>query len=133
MIYFGGFAWLLVAAVGVAIVVSPTDANNVGHLGWLLISLGCLGAFWKLLSAWITQWTTEIAVTDKRIIHKVGLIQRKTIEMNMSRVESVSVDQSIHGRLLGYGDISVRGTGSGLSPFILIAHPLEFRNAVVVH
>src|SRR6185437_9254650 len=64
-----------------------------------------------LLSAWFKRWTTEIDVTNRRIVYKVGFIKRHTVEMNMDKVESVDVDQSIMGRLLNYGDIAVRGTG----------------------
>ena len=80
--------------------------------------------------AWFLRWTTEIAVTDKRIIYKSGFIQRHTVEMQMDKVESVDVDQSILGRIFNYGDITVRGTGATLEPFRSIGAPLDFRNHV---
>ncbi len=83
-----------------------------------------------LFSAWLRRWTTEIAVTDRRIIYKRGLIRRHTIEMNMDKVESVDVDQSILGRVLDYGTITVRGTGSGIEPLANIDSPIELRNHV---
>ena len=64
------------------------------------------------------------------MIYKKGLIRRQTNEMNMDKVESVDVDQSILGRLLNYGDITIRGTGVGLEPLHDIDAPLEFRNRV---
>ena len=61
------------------------------------------------------------------IIIKVGLISRRTLEMNLSKIESVNVNQSVLGRLLGYGTIVVVGTGGSKEPFAVISAPLEFR------
>lgn len=87
-----------------------------------------------LLTLWILplveRVTSEYAITNKRVIVKRGLISRRTLELNLQRVESVSVDQSILGRLLGYGTITIIGTGGTREPFHRIAHPLEFRKAV---
>ena len=80
--------------------------------------------------AWFRRWTTEIDVTDRRIVYKRGFIRRHTVEMNMDKVESVDVDQSILGRMLNYGDITIRGTGVGIEPLQNIDAPLEFRNQV---
>ena len=78
----------------------------------------------------IEYWTSEFAVTNKRVIMKVGLIRRETLELNLQRIESVNVDQSLMGRLLGYGTVTIIGTGGTREPFPRIAHPLEFRKAV---
>ena len=76
-------------------------------------------AFWlaagvTFASAWFRRWTTEIDVTDRRIVYKCGFIKRHTVEMNMDKVESVDVDQSIFGPLLNYGDVTIHGTGEGM-------------------
>jgi len=84
---------------------------------------------WLLIS-YIRQRTSEFAVTDKRVIIKLGWLSRRTIEINMSRVESVQVDQDIFGRFLNYGTITVIGTGGTKEPFTLIDDPLAFRRAV---
>ena len=84
----------------------------------------------SLIGAWFKRWTTELAVTDRRIIFKRGFIRRHSMEMNMDKVESVDVDQSVLGRIFGFGDIVVRGTGSGLEPLKGIDSPIEFRNHV---
>jgi uncharacterized membrane protein YdbT with pleckstrin-like domain len=63
-------------------------------------------------------------------VYKRGFIPRHTVEMNMDKVESVDVDQSILGRMLNYGDITIRGTGLGIEPLHNIDEPLEFRNQV---
>ena len=87
-------------------------------------------ALYLLLGAFFSRWTTELAITDRRIIFKRGFIRRHTIEMNMDKIESVDVDQSILGRMFNYGDITVRGTGTGLEPLRDIVDPLTFRNQV---
>lgn len=71
--------------------------------------------------------TDEFAVTNKRLIIKTGLISRKTLEMNLSKIESVNVDQGILGRILGYGTIRIIGTGGTKEAFPKIKQPLEFR------
>jgi len=88
-----------------------------------------LGAI-SLLHAWFRRWTTEIAVTDRRVIYKRGFVRRHTIEMNMDKVESVDVNQSIMARFFGYGTITVHGTGTGIEPLEKIDSPIEFRNNV---
>lgn len=98
-------------------------------LHWLVF-LSLRGIFTLGLWPLIDRLTTEFAVTNKRVIVKTGWIQRETLELNLSRVESLSVDQSVMGRLLGYGTITIIGTGGTREPFHGIAHPLEFRNAV---
>jgi Bacterial PH domain len=98
---------------------------------WLWASLVmALLAAGSSLKAWFRRWTTEIDVTDRRIVYKRGFIRRHTVEMNMDKVESVDVDQSILGRVFDYGDIVVRGTGVGIEPLRGIDSPLAFRNAV---
>jgi uncharacterized membrane protein YdbT with pleckstrin-like domain len=82
------------------------------------------------LPALIRRATTELAVTDRRVIYKSGVIARHTLEMNRSKVESVDVDQPLLGRLLGFGTIIVRGTGGSLEPIRLISDPLTFRSHI---
>lgn len=83
-----------------------------------------------LARAWFHRATTEIAVTDRRIIYKSGFIRRYTVEMHMDKVESVDVDQSVFGRMLDYGDVIIHGTGAGLEPLSYVDHPLELRNHI---
>jgi uncharacterized membrane protein YdbT with pleckstrin-like domain len=82
------------------------------------------------IKEWLEQWVTEIAVTDRRVIYKTGLIRRHTAEMNMDKIESVIVDQSVLGRLLDYGSIHIRGTGEGLSHLHYISSPILLRNTI---
>ena len=80
------------------------------RLHWIVfLSLRGFLTLWVL--PLIERWTSEFAITNKRVIVKQGLISRQTLELNLQRVESVSVDQSILGRILGYGTITIIGTG----------------------
>lgn len=88
-------------------------------------------ALWLLFAAWFHRWTTEIAITDRRVIHKTGFIRRNTIEMSVEKVESVDVNQSLFGRIFDFGDIVVRGTGAGMAPFRKIDAPLTFRSKLI--
>jgi uncharacterized membrane protein YdbT with pleckstrin-like domain len=85
-----------------------------------------------LFSAWVRRTTTEIVVTDRRILFKEGFVRRRTMEMNMNKVETVDVVQSIPGRIFNYGTILIRGTGSSYEPLRLIGDPLALRNAILV-
>ncbi len=78
----------------------------------------------------VARATSEFAVTNRRVIIKVGLVSRKTVELKLDKVESIGVEQTIPGRIFGYGTIVVRGTGGTNEPFRAIARPLEFRRAV---
>lgn len=73
---------------------------------------------------------TEMAVTSKRVIVKTGIAERRTVEILLSRIESVAVDEPALGRLLGYGTVIVRGTGGTPEMFEKIYHPLQFREQV---
>jgi uncharacterized membrane protein YdbT with pleckstrin-like domain len=73
---------------------------------------------------------TEMAVTNRRVLIKTGLTSRRTLDLMLSRVESIGVEESAAGRMLGYGSVIVRGTGGTPEPFLMIAHPQEFRRAV---
>ena len=74
--------------------------------------------------------TTELALTNKRVIAKVGLIRRDTVELRLEKIESLMVNQSIFGRMLNYGSVSVTGTGGTKTPIPYISNPASFRMAV---
>jgi uncharacterized membrane protein YdbT with pleckstrin-like domain len=80
-------------------------------------------------TAWFHRWTTETDV-NMRVVHKTGFIKRRTFEMSLDKVESVDVNQSILGRLMNYGDITIQGVGEGTQTISTIASPLAFRNAI---
>jgi len=83
-----------------------------------------------LLKAFIERRTTELVVTNRRVIAKTGLIRRKTWEINAAKVEGVEVEQGILGRILGYGTVHVKGTGGGIAPVRKIDKPVVFRRHV---
>lgn len=74
--------------------------------------------------------STQMTVTNMRVVASVGIASRRSVEIFLSRVESVGVEESMAGRLLGYGTVIVRGTGGTPETFNKIAHPLEFRTQV---
>ena len=75
----------------------------------------------------IRRNATEIAVSNRRVLIKTGLLARKSIEVMLAKVESIGVEESAAGRMLGYGTVIVRGTGGTFETFTRIAHPNEFR------
>ena len=83
------------------------------------------------IMAWFKQWTTEIVVTNHRVIYKKGFIRRRTAEMNMDKVESVTVNQTIMGRVLDYGVVDTRGTGEGFEHLHGIGSPIVLWNAIL--
>lgn len=85
--------------------------------------------YWSA-KAWFHRWTTETDVTNLRVVHKTGFIKRRTFEMSLDKVESVDVNQSILGRILNYGDVTILGVGEGRETISTIASPLEFRNYI---
>jgi uncharacterized membrane protein YdbT with pleckstrin-like domain len=112
---------------------SALYAANNQNLSLALFIAAIIFALLALSSAFlkfIKQWTTELAVTDRRVIYKDRLIARRTLEMNRSRIESVDVYQSILGRLLDYGTITLRGTGGSGEPMPNIEQPLTFRSYI---
>ena len=80
-----------------------------------------------LAMAWIKVRSTEIAITNRRVIAKFGFIKRHTVEINLDKVEALRVDQGFLGRVLNYGTIHISGAGTSVAPIPNIADPLVFR------
>jgi uncharacterized membrane protein YdbT with pleckstrin-like domain len=127
IIYIPGFLLLVLGGVAYWTALQPVSAYRVWT--WIAGFLFACAAV-ALFIAWFRRWTTEIAVTDRRIIYKRGFIRRRTIEMHLDKVESIDVDQSILGRIMNYGDILIRGVGVGIEPLKNIDSPIAFRNHV---
>lgn len=89
-----------------------------------------VGGIVVILAGIVRRNTTEMAVTNRRVVIKTGLASRKTIEMMLNKVESIEVTETAAGRMLGYGSIVVVGTGGTPEPFHNMANPLEFRSQV---
>ena len=95
-----------------------------------LAAVAGLAALYWTATAWFHRWTTETDVTNMRVVHKTGFIKRQTFEMSLDKVESVDVNQSILGRIMNYGDVTILGVGEGDETISTIASPLAFRNAI---
>jgi len=124
---------LIAVAAALSPIVVPAFAVGVPVFGFALYAVSALTALAALFSfvrAWFRRWTTEIAVTDRRVVLKRGFIRRHTVEMNMQKVESVDVDQTQLGRLFNYGTVTIKGTGSTLESLRMIDHPLKLRTAI---
>ena len=89
----------------------------------LVVAIGLVFLIW----AWVRVKSTEIAITNRRVIAKFGFIRRHTVEINLEKVESLRVEQGVMGRFLNYGTIFIAGTGSAMAPIPSIADPLVFR------
>jgi uncharacterized membrane protein YdbT with pleckstrin-like domain len=89
-----------------------------------------LAALYWTARAWFHRWTTETDVTNMRVVHKTGFVKRRTFEMALDKVESVDVNQSILGRMLNYGDVTILGVGEGKETISTIASPLAFRSHI---
>jgi uncharacterized membrane protein YdbT with pleckstrin-like domain len=126
-------AGLLLAGMGLAFVVGgfETSAKGGWYPGMNIVGLVLLvGAAVLVGVGVIRKNSTEVVVSNKRVLIKTGLIARKSIEVLLSKVESIGVDESFLGRMLGYGSVTIRGTGGTFETFSRIAHPNEFRKQV---
>ena len=127
------FYWPAIAAWIVALfflVLSRQTTDSVMVLWLAVAAVAAVAALYWSVKAWFHRWTTETDVTNMRVVHKTGFITRKTFEMSLDKVESVDVNQSILGRILNYGSVTVRGVGEGAETIDTIASPLDFRNHI---
>lgn len=129
LIYLPVLPFLAIFVLG-AVLYAGMPSSNGNPLALALMAVGAIGAIVLWLRGWMRRVSTELAVTDRRVIFKRGLVRRHTVEMNMDKVESVDVDQSVLGRIFNYGDVTVRGTGASIEPLRLIEDPLAFRSCV---
>jgi uncharacterized membrane protein YdbT with pleckstrin-like domain len=121
-------AWIV--ALVFLVLARMVTADTPELLCLSLAAIAALAGLYWAAKAWFHRWTTETDVTNLRVVHKTGFIKRRTFEMSLDKVESVDVNQSILGRLLNYGNVTVRGVGEGAETIQTIASPLEFRNHI---
>ena len=118
------FFWpVFIVLVGAALLILFPENYIVGAV---VLGLGLVSFLWPF----IRYKTSEYAVTNKRLVVKLGLIQREADETLLSKIESIEVDQDIWGRILGYGTITITGTGGTREGFPRISAPMEFRRQV---
>ena len=121
-----GFLALLVflfAAIPFAIAVQAVTGSE---LGWFVLPLPAF----LLLPPALAFASSELVITDRRVLIKTGIVRRQSVEMFISKVESIAVDQGFLGRIFDYGTVIIRGTGGFEEPFEAIANPILFRNWV---
>jgi membrane protein YdbS with pleckstrin-like domain len=122
---------LIAVAVLMASFRLPAGDPDWQYYGQIAAGIVLLLGLLLLFAAWIRRRATEIVVTDRRVIFKRGLLVRHTVEMNVSKIETVDVEQGLGGRIWGYGTLMIRGTGSGFEPLVGVGSPIAIRNAIV--
>lgn len=142
VIYRGHTHWIvLVRPVIVALFLSALGAvmlyagasTKQPNLAWLAVASSapfCLAAGFLIHGIWRRR-ATESAVTNKRVIIRRGMLDKRTEEILLPKIESISADQGLLGRMLNYGTLTVRGTGGTFEPVPYVAHALEFRRQVL--
>jgi uncharacterized membrane protein YdbT with pleckstrin-like domain len=123
----------IIAAPGIALLAyRDRIASNeipvvaVAAVGIVLLAIAAIIFAYNV----IKRNATEIAVTDRRVIIKTGMTSRRSLEIMIAKVESIGIDETVMGRVLGYGTVVIHGTGGTPEPFRKIAHPSEFRREV---
>src|SRR4051812_24781950 len=105
---------------------NPDSTLLMRRIGGVLIGLAIIpvivGAF--------RRSAREYAVTNKRVVMQIGVVSRTTEEVFLNKIESVGVDQTVMGRMLGYGTVTIRGTGGSFEPFERVSAPLELRRQI---
>ena len=126
------FYWPAIAAWIVVLILLAVGAAvpPLVPLNWAVAAVIAVAAVYFTIRGWFHRLTTETDVTDRRVVHKTGFIQRRTFEMALDKIESVDVNQTILGRLLNYGDVTILGVGEGKQVIPTIASPLAFRSAI---
>ena len=121
-------AWIV--ALALFVLSRQATADWLVLLCLVASGLVALAALYWTIKGWFHRFTTETDVTNLRVVHKTGFIKGRTFEMALDKVESVDVDQSILGRILNYGDVTIRGVGEGIETIKTIASPLAFRSSI---
>ena len=120
---------LFLALAAVALIVFGLMVEGMWWAVWLGGLLGLVALIAGIVSL-IHSRSSEFAVTNRRVVIKVGVIRRHTVELLLQQIEGIGVDQTIFGRMLDLGSISIIGTGGTKEVFKNIADPLEFRHQV---
>jgi len=119
----------MILLLSILILAESAGSNYISILFCGVLVLFIIGLMPTISSA-IIYFTTEFALTDRRIIAKTGLLRQRSLELMLSKVESIGVNQPLVGRLLNYGTITVIGTGGTREPFLNIAAPMSLRQCI---
>ncbi len=112
----------LITGLGLLVLASP----GTGDGGGILFLIGLL----FIAATWLRQSNSEFAVTSSRVVIKVGLLSARSLELQLAKVEALSVNQDLFGQMFNFGTLVVGGTGGTKEVFKLIADPIGFRQAV---
>jgi len=123
-------AWIVALALLILSVTPATGVPSLVLACWAAAAVVAVTALYWTARGWFHRLTTETDVTDRRVVHKTGFIKRRTFEIALDKIESVDVDQTIPGRILNYGDVTIMGVGEGRQRISTIASPLAFRSAI---
>ncbi len=130
----------LIKASVVSVAGSPPAQPTMDNILWgsilCIAGFGFLFSLFLAVEASIIILTTEFSATNKRVMAKSGFIRIHTLEILLSKVESIDVKQNIFGSLMGFGVITVTGTGGTKQGFRAIANPMEVRtkiNQIIEH
>jgi uncharacterized membrane protein YdbT with pleckstrin-like domain len=123
-------AELFVAVIVAIATFVALPQSQLALIGYGVAGLLAIGGALHLIARALTRSTTEYGVTNIRVVQKRGVLSLHTIEMNLDKVESVDVDQSLLGRIFGFGTVAVHGVGARWDPIVGIEDPLGFRSAM---
>jgi uncharacterized membrane protein YdbT with pleckstrin-like domain len=130
ILYRASLHWVVFLWSVVWFIVAIMFFSRGGDAAVIAGRLFILIAIVKAVSSFINFSTSEFAVTNQRVIAKVGFIRRNSLEVLLGKIEAIQVNQDILGRILGYGSITVSGTGGTRDPFHNISDPLELRRKI---
>lgn len=129
IVYWKGILGWIVAAV-LFVASGQTLNSTLTAAGLVAAGVIAVVALYFTVLAWFRRWTTETDVTTLRVVHKEGFITRRTFEISIDKFASVSVDQSIPGRILNYGNVIIENMGDDEQKIETIASPLAFRSHI---
>jgi uncharacterized membrane protein YdbT with pleckstrin-like domain len=123
---------LIFVAIAVALFYFASESINsssttlMRRIGGVLIALAII----PVVVGVFRRSAREYAVTNKRVVMQIGVMGRMTEEVFLNKIESIGVDQTVMGRMLGYGTVTIRGTGGSFEPFERVSAPLELRRQI---
>lgn len=129
VVYRTALHWIIFARGVVVIVVGLVALVALPQMAAAGVVVTLIGVL-MLIPPLVAYTTTELGVTNKRLIVKVGFLRRRTLELLLRQVEALSVDQSLGGRLFDYGSITLTGTGGVREVYHRVREPLELRRRI---
>ena len=129
VVYRTALHWIIFARGALVLLAGVAALIAVPHVPLVGAAILLVGVL-MLIPPFIDYQTTELGVTNKRVIVKVGFVRRRTLELLLRQVEALSVDQTLGGRMFGYGTITLTGTGGVREVYHRVRAPLELRRRI---